>query len=212
MEGKIRDALKNLFRERPVFHSEADFQHEFAMKLRDIPGSQRIRVEKSYSLGSQDDEKIALDIYFEINGKKIGIELKYKIRGPFLRWKEEEFNLTSANAHPHNRYFFIKDISRLEKLKASDEIAEGYAIFLTNEYLYYKPSSSKKPSIFGTDFLLIGEDGKNIALSKGALEFHKKPNVELKKKHRLKWEKVSDVCKDKDYDWIENFQYLFVAV
>ena len=227
MKYKIKECLDDLLIERPIFHSEADFQHEFAIKLRDH--GFRVRLEKPYRSAkvTGKDKYVYLDIYLEYKKKRIGVELKYKTREKLgLKWDGEAFNLRSHHAQNLGRYDFIKDISRLHDLrdpkKTDLTIDFGYAVLLTNDSAYYEYSKRCHESKFGTSFLLKSHDG-NAVLKKGNLRWKQGYNIDsvgklrnkaitLEKDYPLQWSPVPDGSKGENFKWLKEFQYLLVSV
>lgn len=130
----INNLMKNLARDRPVFHSEADFQHALAWCLHDTVRDGEVRLEfKPFP-----DEPMYLDIW--LPGIGVGVELKYKTRQLNLRRKGESFDLRDHFAHDISRYDFVKDIQRLEQLRRLPNARVGYAVLLTNDSSYWKRS------------------------------------------------------------------------
>lgn len=128
--------------QRPLFHSEADFQHALAWMIRqDMPDS-LIRLERPYRL---DGRNVYLDLFIgEPSRRKLAIELKYKTREEIAIHEEEEFRLKNQGAQDLARYDFLWDVSRLEKLVDRGEANVGYAIFLTNDPTYWvEPKSTE---------------------------------------------------------------------
>lgn len=123
----LKQLLSKLSKERPVFHSECDFQHEIAYLIRhneidNFGPIQKIRLERPYSINSK---RFELDIYVEQNNERIGIELKYKTKslpGGIVTIGAEEYHLKNHAALGSARYDFIKDISRIEQLIKSNHI------------------------------------------------------------------------------------------
>ena len=146
--------LKNLSKSNPVFHSEADFQHSLAWALREELKQQntleaKIRLEKPMQLGGNPahlDILISADI-------EIAIELKYrtsKAKDSIIVHDGERFDLKDQSAQDCGRYYFVRDLKRLEQFTANVESNSkrkiGYAIFLTNDKSYWetpKPRTTK---------------------------------------------------------------------
>jgi len=74
----VEKLLSQLEEKRPVFHSEADLQHELAWLLHNEFPRSSIRLEKPYA--SESGKLEYVDIFAGINGKKYFIELKYKTK------------------------------------------------------------------------------------------------------------------------------------
>jgi len=82
--------LTELSKDRPIFHSEADFQHALAWKIHEKYPDFNIRLEKGMSL---DYDKIYFDIFIQKNGNIIIIETKYKTKEIDITVGNEIFNL-----------------------------------------------------------------------------------------------------------------------
>lgn len=134
--------LENLAAKRPVFHSEADFQHELAWELHQHDQEADIRLEKRIPM---EDSRIHLDLLFRSGEKEIAIELKYKTRAVNLQIGDEGFDLLNQSAQDIGRHDYIKDISRLESYVRKNPQAVGYAILLTNDPLYWRESKKDNP-------------------------------------------------------------------
>ena len=124
----MHEIMKELGKERPVFHSEADFQHALAWKIHEEYPDYNVRLEKREVVN---DKEVYFDIFIFKNNEKIPIEVKYKTRELKVSIENEEYKLKTHSAYPPNRYEFIKDISRLEAFGG------GFAVFLTNDSLYW---------------------------------------------------------------------------
>ena len=67
----IHNLIANLSKQRPIFHSEADFQHALAWQIHKTMPDCKIRLELPY----RKEKNWHLDIYLPI--QRIVIELKY---------------------------------------------------------------------------------------------------------------------------------------
>ena len=137
--GKI---LSILAKERPVFHSEADFQHAFAWAIHKEFRGATVRLELPLQIK---DQPLHIDIWVVLRGNIIGFELKYLTRKLSKELNGELFQLKNQSAQDIRRYDFIKDIKRLENIAVERKNFTGYAILLTNDGSYWS-----KPSIQGT--------------------------------------------------------------
>ena len=72
--AEIEETMAALARVRPLFHSEADFQHAFAWQLRSAHPDARIRLETRPRPG------VRLDVMALIGGRRVAVELKYLLR------------------------------------------------------------------------------------------------------------------------------------
>jgi hypothetical protein len=129
--------MRALSTRRPLFHSEADFQHALAWEIQLRFPDASIRLERPVRLHNR---AFYVDIWLKIADKTFVLELKYKTRKLAGEIGGEPYFLLLQGAQDSGRYDFIKDIQRLEEIAFSDPSATGYAIFLTNDSSYWTPS------------------------------------------------------------------------
>ena len=86
----MKSILKLLSDQRPIFHSEADFQHLLAWEIREHYPDCKIRLETKIH---GKNTKVYLDILVDYKGKKYAIELKYKTLSFDYVIDGEEFSL-----------------------------------------------------------------------------------------------------------------------
>lgn len=134
----IEAALKQLASDRPIFHSEADFQHALAWHIHKQHPSLQIRLEYR---PSRINQKTYVDLWIEAGEAKCAIELKYKTRPLNVVVGTERFTLLNQSAQDIARYDFCKDLYRLETLVAAYPGLTGFAVFLTNDPSYWRASS-----------------------------------------------------------------------
>ena len=108
---RVHDIMAKLSRHRPVFHSEADFQHAFAWLVHTEMTDYPVRLE----FRPDPHERVYLDMW--IKNINLAIELKYKTREATLTHEGERYNLLRQGAHDLGRYDFLKDVQRLENLQ-----------------------------------------------------------------------------------------------
>ena len=127
-------AVSALAGERPVFHSEADFQHALAWVIRERHPGVRVRLERPVVLDGQLGH---VDIWLsDVDGEK-PVELKYWTREVHLAVGNEEYRLRQQGAQPLSRYDLWKDTARIERLIHQERAAAGYVVALTNERGYW---------------------------------------------------------------------------
>jgi len=168
--------ISRLSKERKLFHSEADFQLALAWEIHKNPGV-KVRLEKHMTL-PKDEKNLYLDIWVKFNGKKYGIELKYKTKKIDIELDGESYSLKGQAAQDFARYDYLKDVHRLEEFKEKkqiDKIDIGYAVFLTNDPIYWGKGKEKDPN--DKDFRIY--EGRTIAGGKGLSWRHK--DEEIKK-------------------------------
>lgn len=145
----------------------------------------------------------SIDIMLEIGGKKVGIELKYKTKA--VAGKE----YANDGADNDNKFEFFKDIRRLEDLREEKDkkfhIEKGFAIFITNEHLYWKPA---RKGTLKEAFNLC--DGTELSGTyKAEWESRKGKSVEFSGSHKIQWMPPLEGTDKKDG---KTFRYLIVEV
>jgi hypothetical protein len=132
----IAEIMNSLSSQRQIYHSEADFQHAFAWEVhKRLSLNSPPYLERPLKVNGQ---TLHLDLFIQLPGIPIAVELKYKTRKINVDIGNETFDLADHSAQDTGRYDFIKDIHRLEKITSAKGISHGYAIFLTNDSAYWK--------------------------------------------------------------------------
>ena len=85
---------------------------------------------------------VCVDIVVQDGETLIPIELKYKTKGFSGKFGDVDIVLKNHGAQDQGRYDFLKDIERLEGFCGCKKytVGTGYAIFLTNDSMYWEPS------------------------------------------------------------------------
>lgn len=148
VRGKLEGIIKEEFlsqREKdkkPHYYNEAQVQHKLGIEL-----YKRFGIEPTLEWYVKNDEtgpKEYIDMMLEIDGKKVAIELKYKTRAV-----KGEDAYVNQGGQSDGKFHFFKDIERLERLKKSKDkdfrIDKGFAIFITNDHLYWNKVQKGKP-------------------------------------------------------------------
>jgi hypothetical protein len=131
--AELRDVLNTLAKVRPVFYSEADFQHALAWELHSRHIGAHIRLERHVL------PDLRLDLSFNLGECVTAIELKYKTSRLNVLIGDEEFQLQNQAAEPPNRYLVIEDLVRVERILSAGKATEGFVVFLTNNSRYWNP-------------------------------------------------------------------------
>jgi hypothetical protein len=139
---------------RPIFHSEADFQHEFAITLRDLIPDCHVRLEMPFGY----ERGGATDIVLKRAGIIYGIELKYLTKRLLRDEPEECFQLKAQGATDLRRYDVLKDTERLEAFNLQHG-GISYVITLTNDSAYWRPTNRTAP--IDADFRL--HEGRRVS-------------------------------------------------
>lgn len=137
---EIYSILSRLAARRPIFHSEADFQHALAWEFHISNEGAQVRLEKQ--IAETGSPREYLDLLVHIGDQSIAIELKYKTRLLNINHEGEQYSLRNQSAQDIGRHDFIKDIGRLERYVKAHEKSEGIAVLLTNDPSYW--TASKK--------------------------------------------------------------------
>ena len=131
----IPHLMNGLSRERPIFHSEADFQHALAWWIHETIPDGGVRLEwRPFS-----DERLYLDLWFPEIG--VAVELKYRTLELDREHCGESFVLRNQSAQDQGRYDFLRDVERLERVSKLPSFRAGFAILLTNDASYWNRSS-----------------------------------------------------------------------
>lgn len=130
----VENVINELRKSRPIFHSEADFQHALAWEIHSHYPTAVVRLEIHPGRIGQREY---LDVWVQYENVTYAIELKYKTRKLDVTYCGEEFHLLNQGAQDIGRYDFIKDIARLERFVAGHPKTIGYAIMLTNDNGYW---------------------------------------------------------------------------
>lgn len=131
----VDEALVELARTRPLFHSEADFQHALAWMIRERLADWSVRLE--YPI-PWDGPRAYADIWLRGPSGSVAIELKYWKRSLIAQIGDEPYALRNQAAQDISRYDFARDLQRLERIVASGLTHEGHIIALTNDQGYWR--------------------------------------------------------------------------
>ena len=203
----IDKIMESLSKKRSIFHSEADFQHALAWELHE-KWCKKASIRLEYKVGEEGERKY-VDIWVKGDKYTYAIELKYKTKSCIIREKGEEYNLLNQSAQDIGRYDYLKDVQRLEQIRAKRGKVIGYAIFLTNDRLYWD-----EPKRSGTvDEMFRIHHGRKLQgmlkwgprASKGTMK-GRIPAIVIRNNCLLKW---ADYGKG---NISEEFKYLLVTV
>ena len=200
--------MKELSARRPIFHSEADFQHAFAWAIHKTAPDTDVRLELPLETHGR---QVHVDIWLSRPGASMAIELKYKTRGLATRIGQESFHLKDQAAQDLARYDLMKDVLRLEQLSAAFPSTTGLAVFLSNDSAYWKRPTS--PASVDAQFRI--HEGRELAgtlqwgagASPGTARGREEP-IRLAGNYRLNWNDYSRVASG-SYDL---FRYFAIPV
>jgi hypothetical protein len=132
---EIDPLMTDMARRRPIFCSEADFQHELAMEIRSRDPGQKMRLE--YPLGNE--QRGAIDLLLQ-GERPFALELKYLCKAFVADVDGERFALRQQSAHDIRRHDVCKDVARMEAF--ARRTGHGAAVLvLTNDPAYWLPRS-----------------------------------------------------------------------
>jgi hypothetical protein len=204
----IRDLLADLAIRRPVFHSEADFQHAFAWLLHQRHPELSMRLEVPVRIGQT---VLHVDLLAFSAAKTIAIELKYKTKGVALAFDAEEFRLANHGAQDLARYDFIKDIHRLEQLATVNNGTLGFAVLLTNDSSYWgqgrRSESIDAAFRLHPERLLTGDLAWDVRASSGTIR-GREDSLNLGGSYPIAWRDYSELIAPR----YGRFRYLAIGV
>ncbi|MGW6966438.1 hypothetical protein ACWGET_20595 [Streptomyces zaomyceticus] len=140
----LAEILACLSTRRPLFHSEADLQHSFALAVSEVAPEVRCRLEVPVR-GSGSSEY--LDLLCLGPAGRTAVEFKYVTRP----WSgkagtpPEHYALRGHNAPDVARRDFVRDVARLERF-CSLEDQNGLALIITNEASLWRPRQRALPT------------------------------------------------------------------
>ncbi len=204
MSLDIHLLIQGLSHTRPIFHSEADFQHALAWYIHKMMPDCKVRLEYPFPVS---DKELYLDIWLQT--EKVAIELKFPSRNLELEWDSERFFLREHGAQPPRRYDFLKDVRRVEQMIMDGAAKVGYAILLTNHPHYWNPPS--KQDVIDVAFRI--HEGRNVS---GELTWSGRAGEETKRGR----EEPIDIIGSYDLHWRDysrfgsgtNQQFRYLAV
>ena len=196
--------LQCLASRRPVFHSEADFQHELAWEIRVQFPEIGVRLERPL-----DEFFGATDLVLFEGRAAFGVELKFCSRATRLDCLEEVFRLKQHGAHPLRRYDICKDVQRMESFNARHQHGSA-VIVLTNDSAYWKGNG--RANVCDDAFrisesrTLQGHLDWGANASAGTRRKRESP-IDLVGSYNLKWKPYSEVDGKRG-----QFQYLLISI
>ena len=193
----VNEILYILAKKRPLFHSEADFQHAFAWEIHKQLPDASIRLE--YPIRIDKQSIYYIDVWISVRNVIFAIELKYKTRSLKVRIENEKYELKNQSAQDVGRYDFLNDLQRLERLNKAHRNFIGYAILLTNDSSYWK--KPKKSDTVDADFrihdgrIIKGRLAWGVKASDGTKKNREQP-IFLEGRYYLKWQRYSHPSSD----------------
>ncbi|MHB1549569.1 MAG: hypothetical protein ACYCX6_00010 [Vulcanimicrobiaceae bacterium] len=100
-----------------------------------------------------------MDVFVKHGDTRLAIELKYHQKALAITHSGEAFDLSNQGAHPVTRYHFAEDVARIEAFVANGAATDAWAIFLTNDPLFWKPDAKGT----GIDRTFLMHEGARIS-------------------------------------------------
>ena len=206
---KIEEIMAELSYVRPIFHSEADFQHALAWQIHKVVPEFEVRLEYK----PIPHERMYVDLWLSLSGNNVVLELKYMTQ--MLNHTEvgEDFSLAQQGANDIRRYEFLRDIERLERLAQLEHVSGGFAILLTNDSAYWSKRPIGSAETIDAAFHLY--EGRQICgklawserAGRGTTKGREAP-IQIGQQYELRWRKYGVVGTGKH----QEFRYLLVHV
>lgn len=133
----IPTVLKNLAEERPIFHSEMDFQFALAWCWREMFPHLQFRLE--YPLDLSGNKRCDI-VILQDDRILMAIELKYLTEEFEYKNKGEIFALRKQSAQNFGRLNILQDIKRMEGFLERNSGVQAYVIVITNRSIYWRGS------------------------------------------------------------------------
>lgn len=139
---KLDALLDQLQANRPVFHSEADFQQALAWEAKHLDPLLKVRLETCPEPG------VYLDLLFSrpTLGRQTFVELKYLCAAWTGEFDAEHYALKDQSAQDIRAYDVVKDIARLEGFVSGRPDSNGILICLSNDPAYWLPVKHNRPT------------------------------------------------------------------
>jgi hypothetical protein len=198
--------MNELAQLRPVFHSEADFQHELASVIKSK--NRMVRLERPFKIASEKSVKFELDLEID---NSVAIELKYKKAS--FKWVlgSEEFDLHADLAITNSRYDVVYDAKRVRDLVKQKTHTLGFTIFLTNTKEYWElDAMGTKASQFDLTDKRKFRMGETVSLIESKTIKRSKP-FKIEFNETLEWIQYSEV-KNKTDHVLENGTFKFLII
>jgi len=145
-KDELNNVMRSLSLRRPVFHSEADFQHELAIEL--VKNGYQVRLEVPREI-TINGTLVRAEIDLLIHDGKIwiAIELKYVKTESTIEHCGEVFQLKETWLSNLSRFDCFADCQRIEAFVDACYANVGYSVFLTNKADAWEKDISNKNNL-----------------------------------------------------------------
>lgn len=207
MDLDLASTLRQLSMQRPIFHSERDFQHALAWEIQLQHPTARLRLEP------RPRRAIHLDLLVCLGERRTAVELKYLAAGFLGADSGEAYDLPNRGAQDISRYDVVKDIVRVEALVADGYADDGYVVALTNDGSYWRVN--RRTDTIDAAFrihegeLLHGTRAWPPLAGKGTTRGRETP-LTLAGQYDCRWQDYSRMATATNQ--VVEFRYLLVAV
>lgn len=137
-ENFIQQCMIELREKQSIFHSEDHFKFQLTWMIQERCKDCEIILEYPVNLSGG---HAYIDIVVKIENFYLPLELKYKKANFCYKYTHDDelIKLKYQSAQDNGRYFFLRDIQRIEQLLDSrDKFGPlGYAVLLTNDKAYW---------------------------------------------------------------------------
>lgn len=187
----VKAWLETLRQSRPVFHSEADFQHALAWAIQMSDASARVRLETRPAPGQRLDMLISRPDL----GRHLVLELKYLTASWTGDVGSERFELLNQGAQDIRAYDVVKDVQRVEQFVGGQPGWSGVVLVLTNDPGYWsRPAHGRITNADAfriyEDQMISGDRGWGVATGVGTMKDRERA-IHLHGEYRCRWSDYS---------------------
>ena len=200
----IEDLMARLAIRRPVFCSEADFQHELAYEIRKSDPSLNVRLEWPLTRPARG----AIDLIV-IGETRFALELKYLCKSFSTTIDDEPIILNQHGAHDQRRYDVCKDVTRMEAYAQTSGYGAGVLV-LTNDPSYWQDRARTNTVDAAFNLSHLRELTGKLAwheLAKPGTTKNREAALEIEGRYALTWQ---------DYTRLDDraglFRYLWIPI
>ena len=200
----VEQAMERMAHGRPVFHSEADFQHALAWQIQLDQPAASIRLERRMST----TPRLELDLLVEHAGRTLAVELKYPRAALTIELGDEAYDLR-LGAPDVESYAVVKDVWRLERLVREGVADEGCALVLSNHRGIWEPSSTGRETLGDAFRLTDGAVISGLCAWRPTEKTWPGKPIELAGSYELRWRDYATVP---GHRGARSFRYLLIPI